>query len=84
MEFDPRDELDKAVLAAYAPLGIEPGKAFDTMGDYEETAKLVPFLFQPKGKTTLKAISTMSVICPSANLSRRRPIQRWSPLTANP
>ena len=27
--FDPNDELDQAVLAAYKPLGVEPGKAWD-------------------------------------------------------
>jgi len=27
--FDPNDEMDQAVLAAYRPLGIEPGKAYD-------------------------------------------------------
>ena len=27
--FDPNNEIDEGVLAAYAPLGIEPGKAYD-------------------------------------------------------
>jgi Protein of unknown function (DUF1214) len=27
--FDPTNELDKAVLAVYAPLGVVPGRAFD-------------------------------------------------------
>jgi len=27
--FDPKNQLDQAVLAAYAPLGVVPGKAFD-------------------------------------------------------
>jgi len=27
--FDPKNELDKAVLAAYQPLGVVPGRAFD-------------------------------------------------------
>jgi len=27
--FDPKNELDQAVLAAYAPLGVVPGRAFD-------------------------------------------------------
>jgi hypothetical protein len=27
--FDPNDEIDQGVLAAYAPLGVEPGKAYD-------------------------------------------------------
>jgi hypothetical protein len=27
--FDPKDKMDKAVLAAFKPLGVEPGKAYD-------------------------------------------------------
>jgi hypothetical protein len=27
--FDPKDAMDQAVLAAYKPLGVEPGKVFD-------------------------------------------------------
>ena len=27
--FDPRNSMDQAVLAAYKPLGVEPGKAYD-------------------------------------------------------
>jgi len=27
--FDPNDEIDRGVLAAYAPLGVEPGKTYD-------------------------------------------------------
>jgi len=27
--FDPKDAMDQAVLAAYKPLGVEPGKTFD-------------------------------------------------------
>lgn len=29
LTFDPNDKLDQGVLAAYKPLGIEPGKAYD-------------------------------------------------------
>lgn len=29
ISFDPKDEIDQGVLAAYKPLGIEPGKAYD-------------------------------------------------------
>ena len=29
LTFDPNDKMDQAVLAAYKPLGIEPGKVFD-------------------------------------------------------
>jgi hypothetical protein len=32
LTFDPNDDLDKSLLAAYQPLGIEPGKAFDPNG----------------------------------------------------
>lgn len=28
--FDPNDEIDQKLLAAYAPLGVVPGRAFDT------------------------------------------------------
>ena len=28
--FDPNDEIDQALLALYKPLGVEPGKVFDT------------------------------------------------------
>jgi len=30
--FDPKNELDQAVLAVYKPLGVEPGRAFDPAG----------------------------------------------------
>ena len=30
--FDPKDEMDQAVLAAYKPLGIEPGKQYEASG----------------------------------------------------
>ena len=29
LTFEPNDEIDQAILAAYKPLGIEPGKTFD-------------------------------------------------------
>jgi hypothetical protein len=29
LTFDPNDEIDKGILAAYKPLGIEPGKAYN-------------------------------------------------------
>ena len=34
--FDPDDEMDQAVLAAFKPLGVEPGKAYD----FEAVAKI--------------------------------------------
>ena len=30
--FDPNNEVDQAVIAAFAPLGVEPGKAYDPSG----------------------------------------------------
>jgi hypothetical protein len=30
LTFDPNDEIDQGVLAAYKPLGIEPGKAYES------------------------------------------------------
>jgi len=30
LTFDPNDEIDQAVLAAYKPLGVEPGKVYDS------------------------------------------------------
>ena len=29
LTFDPKDKMDQAVLAAYKPLGVEPGKVYD-------------------------------------------------------
>jgi hypothetical protein len=40
--FDPNDAMDQAVLAAYKPLGVEPGKAFDAA----KVAKLDGALFR--------------------------------------
>ena len=46
--FDPNDPIDQGVLAAYAPLGVEPGKAWDPDGvatldgaKFRETAQRV-------------------------------------------
>ena len=30
LTFDPNDEIDQGLLAAYKPLGVEPGKAYDS------------------------------------------------------
>lgn len=40
--FDPNDAMDQALLAAYKPLGVEPGKAFDATS----VAKLDSALFR--------------------------------------
>jgi len=89
MTFDPNNEIDQGVLAAYRPLGIEPGKQYDPaatkaidgrrfrrvaeqvaaknlaiMGQPEVGAKLKPYWFQPKGKTSLDALVATSVIGP--------------------
>jgi hypothetical protein len=39
--FDPDNEMDQAVLAAYKPLGVEPGKAYDAASVAEiDTARI--------------------------------------------
>jgi hypothetical protein len=87
--FDPDNPIDQAVLAAYKPLGVEPGKTYDpgnvpkldtkkfreislqvqrkwldTLTDMEIQAGLQPFIFQPKGQTTLDALVAVSIIGP--------------------
>ena len=85
--FDESDELDQGILAAYKPLGIEPGKDFNPDGikidgkkfreiadqvrihslgmmTPENSERLASKLFQPKGQTTLEAITAVSVIGP--------------------
>ena len=87
--FDPKNELDQAVLAAYKPLGIEPRRQYDPdtvraidgkqfrrvaeqvaannlaiMGQPDVAAKLKPYWFQPKGKTSLDTLVATSVIGP--------------------
>ena len=76
--FDPDFELDRKVLALYAPLGVVPGKKYDPanvakidgkkfrdisikvrdeeiakMNDTALIARLLPTLYQPKGKAGL-------------------------------
>jgi len=87
--FDPANDLDQAVLAAYEPLGVIPGKVFDPyivesfegdrfraaaekvaqeslamLQDPNNSAKLAPLQFQPKGKTDLDTVVAVSVIGP--------------------
>jgi len=87
--FDANDAIDQGVLAAYKPLGIEPGRQYTPgavkptdgkrlrdmaqqvaarnlalMGQPAAAAKLKPYWFAPKGKTTLEALVATSVIGP--------------------
>ena len=87
--FDPNNSLDQAVLAAYKPLGVEPGKNYNpekvakldtkkfreislqiqrkwlgNLTDKELEDRQQPFIFQPKGKTTLDALVAVSIIGP--------------------
>ncbi len=48
--FDQNNDMDKAVLAAYKPLGVEPGKAFDTT----RVAKLDAALFRKTAEEVTK------------------------------
>jgi len=49
--FDPKDELDQAVLAAYKPLGVEPGKEWNA----NTTAKIDGALFRQVAEEVYKA-----------------------------
>ncbi|MGI9241350.1 MAG: DUF1214 domain-containing protein, partial [Verrucomicrobiales bacterium] len=87
--FDPGNAEDQAVLAAYKPLGVEPGKAYDQDKvakidgkQVRETAQRIqrdwlrdissqevydataPFIFQPKGETSLDALLATSISGP--------------------
>ena len=87
--FDPDFELDRKVLALYAPLGVEPGKEYDPknvakidgkkfreisikvrdeeiakMNNSELIARLLPTLYQPKGKAGLESLLLVSVVGP--------------------
>jgi hypothetical protein len=48
--FDPNNDLDQALLAAYKPLGVEPGKAFDA----SRVAKLDGELFRKVATETAR------------------------------
>ena len=87
--FDPDNEMDQAALAAYKPLGVEPGKTFDpdqaakldgkrmrqtaeriqteglaALADKERIDELQARNFQPKGKTDLESVLTVSITGP--------------------
>jgi hypothetical protein len=93
--FDPEFELDRKVLALYAPLGVEPGKEFNSddvanidgkkfreisievrdeeiakMSDDALTSRLLPTLYQPKGKAGLESLLLVSVVGPIGQPSR--------------
>ena len=55
--FDPKNEMDQAVLAAYKPLGVEPGKTFDA----SKVAKLDgKQLRKVAGEVARKALAAMT------------------------
>ncbi|MCK4839941.1 MAG: DUF1214 domain-containing protein [Desulfobulbaceae bacterium] len=55
--FDPNNDLDQALLAAYKPLGVEPGKAFDA----SSVAKLDGERFRKVATETARhALGTMT------------------------
>jgi hypothetical protein len=87
--FDPDFELDRKVLALYAPLGVEPGKEYNPenvakidgkkfreisikvrdeeiakMNNNELMARLLPTVYQPKGKAGLESLLLVSVVGP--------------------
>jgi hypothetical protein len=87
--FDPDFELDRKVLAVYAPLGVAPGKEYNPekvakidgkkfrkisikvrdeeiakMNNNELIARLLPTLYQPKGKAGLESLLLVSVVGP--------------------
>ena len=87
--FDPDFELDRKVLALYAPLGVVPGKKYDPenvakidgkkfreisikvrdeeiakMNDTALIDRLLPTLYQPKGKAGLESLLLVSVVGP--------------------
>jgi hypothetical protein len=93
--FDPDFELDRKVLAVYAPLGVEPGKECNPenvakidgkkfrkisikvrdeeiakMNNTKLIARLLPTLYQPKGKAGLESLLLVSVVGPIGQPSR--------------
>lgn len=87
--FDPDFEMDRKLLALYAPLGVEPGKQYDPanvakingkqfreisievrdeeiakMNDDILMARLLPTIYQPKGKAGLESLLLVSVVGP--------------------
>ena len=66
--FDPQDELDQALLAAYKPLGIEPGKAWDPL----TAAKIDGDLFREITAEVQK--SALGLLADAANNTRFLPL----------
>ena len=93
--FDPDFELDRKVLALYAPLGVEPGKEYRPknvaktdgkkfreisikvrdeeiakMNDDTLMARLLPTVYQAKGKAGLESLLLVSVVGPIGQPTR--------------
>jgi hypothetical protein len=93
--FDPDFELDRKVLALYAPLGVEPGKEYNPdnvpkingkkfreisievrdeeiakMNNDKLMARLLPTVYQPKGKAGLESLLLVSVVGPIGQPTR--------------
>jgi hypothetical protein len=93
--FDPDFELDRKVLALYAPLGVEPGKEYNPenvakidgkkfrqisievrdeeiakMNDDTLMARLLPTVYQAKGKAGLESLLLVSVVGPIGQPTR--------------
>ncbi|MCX2983432.1 DUF1254 domain-containing protein [Halieaceae bacterium IMCC14734] len=66
--FDPQDELDQALLAAYKPLGIEPGKAWDPL----TAAKIDGDLFREVTGEVQKTV--LGMLADAANNTRFLPL----------
>jgi hypothetical protein len=66
--FDPQDELDQALLAAYKPLGIEPGKAWDPL----TAAKIDGALFREVTGEVQKEV--LGLLADAANNTRFLPL----------
>ncbi len=74
--FDPNDEMDQKVLAALKPLGVEPGKSFDSQHvakidgakfakvAEEVAAESLRIRNDPKGNMTLEPMVAQSAIGP--------------------
>ncbi len=58
--FDPKDDHDRALLAAYKPLGIEPGKAFDSSTVVQIDGKQFRTVAQAVARQSLAMLSDSS------------------------
>jgi len=66
--FDPQDEHDQALLAAYKPLGIEPGKAWDPL----TAAKIDGDLFREVTGEVQQGV--LALLADSANNTKFMPL----------